>query len=140
MNGEVCVYSRAVKTLECVTSQRTAENGDYILMFHGRRIGTLSPRHLSEVMRMTRTLSPCRNCSLCDEIPYEWIQQSPIQQSSSFSSRICRGEDKDCVICLEKIEIGSTTASKSCNHELHEKCGEMWFRNGRTCPVCRCSN
>lgn len=50
------------------------------------------------------------------------------------------GEEEICAICHGNIEDGEEVRRiniNSCNHRFHSGCIDTWFRNHRTCPVCR---
>ncbi|XP_062087002.1 putative RING-H2 finger protein ATL19 [Humulus lupulus] len=52
--------------------------------------------------------------------------------------RSSRGDDDECVICLEDFEEGeSCQVFPVCNHIFHTNCIDHWLKNRPTCPVCR---
>ena len=44
-----------------------------------------------------------------------------------------------CVICLEKYQKKEKVITLRCNHMFHQTCIEEWFKNGKSCPLCRFS-
>jgi SUMO ligase MMS21 Smc5/6 complex component len=44
--------------------------------------------------------------------------------------------DKDCPICLEKMDDAFSLTS-ACNHTFHETCLNKWLEKSPTCPYCR---
>eukprot|EP00477_Mikrocytos_mackini_P001259 GAHX01001345.1.p1 GENE.GAHX01001345.1~~GAHX01001345.1.p1 ORF type:complete len:429 (+),score=63.01 GAHX01001345.1:37-1287(+) len=44
------------------------------------------------------------------------------------------GENRECSICLDDVEIGKIIP---CGHFFHTNCLKKWLENGRNCPVCR---
>ena len=46
------------------------------------------------------------------------------------------GEDKDCVICFEEVNIDLVSFLK-CGHFYHDNCIKMWKNHHNTCPYCR---
>lgn len=46
-------------------------------------------------------------------------------------------EDLVCVICMEKMEIGSEATKMPCSHVYHGSCLMNWLGVKRVCPICR---
>ena len=49
-------------------------------------------------------------------------------------------EEQICAICHGNIVDGDSVRRiniNSCNHRFHSECIDRWFRNHRTCPICR---
>ena len=46
-------------------------------------------------------------------------------------------DQKDCQVCLEKLEKGVMVMQMPCNHEFHENCLRGWLTQHYTCPICR---
>lgn len=44
---------------------------------------------------------------------------------------------KQCMICLEKIEIGSKIVGMPCSHVYHQNCIMRWLEISNFCPFCR---
>ena len=42
---------------------------------------------------------------------------------------------ENCSICLEKLNGNIKTLS--CKHKFHTSCITRWYRNNKTCPICR---
>ncbi|CAN4086954.1 unnamed protein product [Withania somnifera] len=47
------------------------------------------------------------------------------------------GSDCECVICLEKMEVGSEATKMPCSHVYHGNCLMSWLGVQRACPICR---
>ncbi|KAK4736163.1 hypothetical protein R3W88_010424 [Solanum pinnatisectum] len=47
------------------------------------------------------------------------------------------GSDFVCVICMEKMEVGSEATKMSCSHVYHGNCLMNWLGVKRVCPTCR---
>ncbi|XP_006343135.1 E3 ubiquitin-protein ligase RNF181-like [Solanum tuberosum] len=47
------------------------------------------------------------------------------------------GSDFVCVICMEKMEVGSEATKMPCSHVYHENCLMNWLGVKRVCPTCR---
>ncbi|XP_039003726.1 E3 ubiquitin-protein ligase RDUF1-like [Hibiscus syriacus] len=45
--------------------------------------------------------------------------------------------EKDCVICLEQLKVGSDASSMPCEHVFHGDCIQEWLRTSHYCPICR---
>ena len=50
---------------------------------------------------------------------------------------ITENEDKTCMICLSKVEIGETKGLLTCKHEFHHSCITDWLQYKNNCPICR---
>ncbi|XP_039059579.1 E3 ubiquitin-protein ligase SIS3-like [Hibiscus syriacus] len=46
-------------------------------------------------------------------------------------------EEKDCVICLEQLKVGSDASSMPCKHIFHGDCIQEWLSTSHYCPICR---
>lgn len=44
---------------------------------------------------------------------------------------------KECSICMDKFRRGDVLVELTCAHRYHDGCVGEWFRENRTCPVCR---
>ncbi|MFQ6654466.1 hypothetical protein Gotur_025434 [Gossypium turneri] len=51
--------------------------------------------------------------------------------------RIEVGDEEDCMICLEELEVGFDAFWMPCSHTFHGDCIEKWLRHGHCCPICR---
>ncbi|TYH90952.1 hypothetical protein ES332_A13G084300v1 [Gossypium tomentosum] len=51
--------------------------------------------------------------------------------------RIEAGDEEDCMICLEELEVGFDAFRMPCCHTFHGDCIEKWLRPGHYCPICR---
>ncbi|MCD9645982.1 hypothetical protein HAX54_035472 [Datura stramonium] len=47
------------------------------------------------------------------------------------------GSDFVCVICTEKMEVGSEATKMPCSHVYHGNCLMNWLGVKRACPICR---
>ncbi|XP_060203089.1 uncharacterized protein LOC132631537 [Lycium barbarum] len=47
------------------------------------------------------------------------------------------GSDCVCVICMEKMEVGSEATKMPCSHVYHGNCLKNWLGVKRVCPICR---
>jgi len=45
--------------------------------------------------------------------------------------------NRECCICLDANEIGSTVKRLPCGHLFHPECIDSWIKKHCTCPVCR---
>ncbi|KAI7872644.1 hypothetical protein BDF14DRAFT_1000 [Spinellus fusiger] len=48
-----------------------------------------------------------------------------------------KGEEIECTICQEGVEIGTILAQMPCQHEYHDICIRQWLALNGTCPICR---
>ncbi|XP_059653979.1 probable E3 ubiquitin-protein ligase XERICO [Cornus florida] len=51
--------------------------------------------------------------------------------------RMIEGSKDQCIICLEKFEVGSEVTCMPCSHIYHEDCLVHWLELNNSCPVCR---
>ncbi|KAB2047896.1 hypothetical protein ES319_A13G077700v1, partial [Gossypium barbadense] len=51
--------------------------------------------------------------------------------------RIEAGDEEDCMICLEELEVGFDASRMPCSHTFHGDCIEKWLRQSHYCPICR---
>ena len=45
--------------------------------------------------------------------------------------------EKDCLICMESLQIGEQTFKLICGHYYHNKCITQWLQTKSSCPHCR---
>lgn len=46
-------------------------------------------------------------------------------------------DSAECVICLEKFQVGDAATRITCGHLFHESCVKKWLCSSNQCPVCR---
>lgn len=44
---------------------------------------------------------------------------------------------RECVICLQNININEKIIKLRCNHYFHKSCVLLWINKNKTCPTCR---
>ncbi|KAH1108572.1 hypothetical protein J1N35_012340 [Gossypium stocksii] len=47
------------------------------------------------------------------------------------------GDEEDCMICLEALEVGFYASRMPCSHTFHGDCIEEWLKQSHYCPICR---
>ncbi|XP_012477876.1 putative RING-H2 finger protein ATL21C [Gossypium raimondii] len=47
------------------------------------------------------------------------------------------GDEEDCIICLEELEVGFYASQMPCSHTFHVDCIEKWLKQSHYCPICR---
>lgn len=47
------------------------------------------------------------------------------------------GSEEKCVICLDRIMVGSEAVRMPCLHNYHEECIVNWLQRSNLCPLCR---
>ncbi|OMO60712.1 Zinc finger, RING-type [Corchorus capsularis] len=51
---------------------------------------------------------------------------------------VVNGEQgKDCMVCLEELEVGSYISEMPCSHAFHGDCIQTWLKQSHYCPICR---
>ncbi|TYG71906.1 hypothetical protein E1A91_D05G417500v1 [Gossypium mustelinum] len=51
--------------------------------------------------------------------------------------RVEDGDQEDCMICLEELEVGFYASRMPCSHTFHGDCIENWLKQSHYCPICR---
>ncbi|KAB2015713.1 hypothetical protein ES319_D08G045200v1, partial [Gossypium barbadense] len=51
--------------------------------------------------------------------------------------RVEDGDQEDCMICLEELEVGFYASRMPCSHTFHGDCIENWLKQSHYCPFCR---
>ena len=46
-------------------------------------------------------------------------------------------DEKECSICLERLQFGTLVKRLPCGHMFHESCIVAWLQINFTCPFCR---
>jgi len=46
-------------------------------------------------------------------------------------------DGRECVICLDELEVGGVAKEMPCKHRFHASCIEKWLGIHGSCPVCR---
>lgn len=44
---------------------------------------------------------------------------------------------RECSICLDTFEVGSSRKTLPCLHGFHEECVDKWLRTNASCPICK---
>ncbi|MBA0795505.1 hypothetical protein Gohar_006364 [Gossypium harknessii] len=47
------------------------------------------------------------------------------------------GDEEDCMICLEELEVGFYASRMPCSRTFHGDCIENWLKQSHYCPICR---
>ncbi|KAI6683030.1 hypothetical protein NL676_028943 [Syzygium grande] len=47
------------------------------------------------------------------------------------------GSEEKCVICLDRVMVGSEAVQMPCLHNYHEECIVNWLQRSNLCPLCR---
>ncbi|TYI13248.1 hypothetical protein ES332_A08G046200v1 [Gossypium tomentosum] len=47
------------------------------------------------------------------------------------------GDEEDCIICLEELEVGFYASQMPCSHTFHVDCIVKWLKQSHYCPICR---
>lgn len=48
-------------------------------------------------------------------------------------------KEKECSICLDSYMEDEIIIYLECGHYYHNECSKQWFKDGKTCPLCRAS-
>ena len=77
--------------------------------------------------------------ALCDEIGYHKIGIKNIDNVAPAIVRMKKGIDEErCPICLEDMhKTLYMRVIKECQHEFCGNCIEEWFKENKTCPICK---
>ncbi|MBA0610169.1 hypothetical protein Godav_011049 [Gossypium davidsonii] len=51
--------------------------------------------------------------------------------------RVEDGDEEDCMVCLEELEVGFYASRMPCSHTFHGDCIEKWLKQSHYCPICR---
>ncbi|TXG75144.1 hypothetical protein ES332_1Z011900v1 [Gossypium tomentosum] len=51
--------------------------------------------------------------------------------------RVEDGDEEDCMIWLEELEVGFYASRMPCSHTFHGDCIEKWLKQSHYCPICR---
>ncbi|MBA0755251.1 hypothetical protein Gogos_021134 [Gossypium gossypioides] len=51
--------------------------------------------------------------------------------------RIEAGDEKNCKLCLQELEVGFDASKMPCSHTFHGDCIEKWLRHDHYCLICR---
>ncbi|KAK5771086.1 hypothetical protein PVK06_047261 [Gossypium arboreum] len=49
--------------------------------------------------------------------------------------RIEAGDEEDCMICLDELEVGFDAFQMPCSHTFHCDCIKKWLRHGHCCSI-----
>ncbi|KAG4132669.1 hypothetical protein ERO13_D08G047525v2 [Gossypium hirsutum] len=60
-------------------------------------------------------------------------------ESSNYGMmvKVEAGDEEDCIICLEELEVGFYASQMPCSHTFHVDCIEKWLKQSHYCPICR---
>ncbi|KAG8473174.1 hypothetical protein CXB51_035124 [Gossypium anomalum] len=51
--------------------------------------------------------------------------------------RVEDGDEEDCMICLEELEVRFYASRMPCSHTFHGDGIEKWLKQSHYCPICR---
>lgn len=120
---------------------------DYLLDSRGRRvppivrlIGAFFDRKqlfalaAEEVaVRVADSLNPqAENRESDEKILFDLIPEVEIKDMTHFPE-----DKKDCIICMSSYEVGDKIMNLPCLHIYHSQCIKDWFKNNKSCPVCK---
>ena len=60
-----------------------------------------------------------------------------IKEKDIIDFKITKGyQEKECIICLEKIDFQQKITMIKCGHMYHTSCINKWFEKKKCCPLC----
>ncbi|KAH1031405.1 hypothetical protein J1N35_043579 [Gossypium stocksii] len=63
--------------------------------------------------------------------------KEPLVEEMASMVRVEDGDEEDCMICLEELEVGFYASRMPCSHTFHGDCIEKWLKQSHYCPICR---
>lgn len=70
-------------------------------------------------------------------ISFSWRSPGSTDDLPRHHFRSNSTDVEKCPICLQIYENDDVLIGMLCKHEFHESCLSKWFKDYRTCPVCR---
>lgn len=65
-------------------------------------------------------------------------KEKPAEQKEEKKEEVALGDDKDCAICFEELEVTEDLKQcKQCKKFFHDGCIKAWLIKNKTCPLCR---
>ncbi|KAM7278999.1 hypothetical protein ACFE04_006133 [Oxalis oulophora] len=70
---------------------------------------------------------------------YEYMDEDEEEESMQMVPTIVSEDsmNKECLVCLEELLLGSEATSLPCSHLFHGDCIIKWVHQKNTCPTCR---
>ena len=66
---------------------------------------------------------------------FQYLTPLRVQRPFSVANFMITDKTSNCSICLQKTK--RRQCKLPCGHRFHRKCITTWFKESRTCPVCR---
>ncbi|KYB29091.1 Protein goliath-like Protein [Tribolium castaneum] len=64
-------------------------------------------------------------------------ERTPDTADTGKNKKKRRNSVPECVICCEPLPEGDGGIILPCKHKFHDQCITRWFKENRSCPVCR---
>ena len=72
------------------------------------------------------------------EVLYQFIALRQFGTDTEIVKSVLEGEETQCAVCLDCVNIGDKEATLRCGHRFHGHCLLHWLmEGGRSCPICR---
>ncbi|KAI5667158.1 hypothetical protein M9H77_17011 [Catharanthus roseus] len=102
-----------------------------------KRANPYFEREFKNAIRRPRTPEELLEPVLYDHIA---TSESAIQELETlkFGESGCSSTaDTNCLVCLQKLQIGSIACRLPCSHLFHKDCVIKWLQESHMCPLCR---
>lgn len=118
---------------------------DQLTDIQPQQTASQSRQPLTYRQQLQQQLEKCRSCPYgpCPDCQQEIIRieeelsklPKPLDPEIKDTFKIIR-EKCSCSICLEDTEE-TEIYCLPCGHKIHKECGDKWFKDADTCPICR---
>lgn len=92
--------------------------------------------------KVQKSLQILKNLMIRSGRTYVWkdeLETTMLQEMQSVVDKI-NFIGESCAICLDDYTIGQRIGIVSCSHHFHSDCIYTWFKQQKTCPMCRAQN
>ena len=135
--------TNASKIMHCDLEQSVTNAAYGILRSHNVDPNKIPARAVSEYSeKVQKSLRLLKNIIAQSGRNYVWrdeLETTMLQEMQSVIDTInFKGES--CAICLDTYTTGQRIGIVSCSHHYHSDCIYTWFKQQKTCPLCRAQN
>ncbi|KAI3983779.1 hypothetical protein MKX01_001183 [Papaver californicum] len=88
----------------------------------------------AQVVAISTTTTANNNLNDHEDIESETVDMMPVVLIENDNHN---SNDRSCMVCMDRLWVGTRAKSLPCNHIFHAHCILAWLGQHDSCPLCR---